>query len=199
MYTFMEMQLENKGYIVVKNILSDKALKILEPYAKLLPTDKSSYDVWPGQATNNNTSPECFTCDVLGSDRLEIINELYNNQSLPCYKKTWLRDCDIAVQKIPVGGTIPKHTDHCILSLTVFLSEVKGGEFWWWDHNNDKHIVNSCYNTGIISCADNYTRGASHEVNVVEEGTRFTMQLFVFDKKNKTAEKKSVIWDMENL
>lgn len=199
MYTFMETQLESNGYIVIKNILSDKALKILKPYARLLPTDKSSYNVWPKKSTNNNTAPECFTCDVLGKDRLEIIDELYNNQTLPCYKKTWLKDCDIAVQKIPVGGFIPKHTDHCILSLTVFLSDVKGGEFWWWDHNNDKHIVNSCYNTGIISYSENYSRGASHEVNVVEEGIRFTMQLFVFDKKDRTTEKKSVIWDMENL
>lgn len=193
------MQLENKDYIVVDNILSDKALKILGSYAKLLPTDKSSYNVWPSEATNNNTAPECFTCDVLGSDRLEIINELYDNQSLPCYKKTWLKNCDIVVQKLPVGGFIPKHTDYCILSLTVFLSEVKGGEFFWWDNNQNKHIVNSCYNRGIISCSDNYFRGLSHEVNIVEEGTRFTLQLFVFDKKNKTAENVSVIWDMEKL
>lgn len=195
----METQLENKGYIVVNNILSDKALKILEPYAKLLPTDKSSYNVWPSQATNNNTNPECFTCDVLGGDRLEIINELYNNQSLPCYKKSWLRECDIAVQKIPAGGSLPKHTDYCILSLTVFLSEVKGGEFCWWDQNNIKHVISTSYNTGIVSNSSNYSRGPSHEVNVVEEGTRFTLQLFVFDKKKKTAENISVIWDTEKL
>ena len=191
--------MESKKYTIIENIFSDKVLKILAPYAKLLPTDKSSYDVWPAASTNNNTAPECFTCDVLGKDRLEVINELYNNDSLPCYKKNWLRDCDIAIQKIPVGGFIPKHKDHCILSLTVFLSKVEGGEFWWWDHNNDKHIVNSCYNTGIISCFDNYSRGPSHEVNVVKEGIRYTMQLFVFDKKKTTIDDPSVIWDMENL
>jgi hypothetical protein len=193
----MVTQLESKKYTVVDNVLSEKALKILESYAKLLPNDKSSYDVWPSEATHSNTAPECFTCDVLGKDRLEIITELYNNEQLPCYKKTWLKDCDIAVQKLPKGGFIPKHTDHCILSLTVFLSECEGGEFFWWDTSNNKHVVTPSFNKGIIAFYDTYVRGASHEVNEVKEGIRYTMQLFVFDKKNRTQEKKSVVWDLE--
>lgn len=197
MYTFMEMQLENKGYTVVKNILSNKALTILEPYAKILPTDKSSYDVWPDESTNNKTAPECFTCDVLGVDRIKIIEELYSNEQLPCYHKKWLRDCDIAVQKIPEGGFIPKHTDHCIFSLTVFLSEVKGGEFLWWDDSNIKNIVNTKYNTGVISVSNAFERGLSHEVSKVEEGIRFTLQLFVFDKRNKSNDEKGVIWEKD--
>lgn len=197
MYTFTEMQLENKGYTVVNNILSDKALNILKPYAELLPTDKSSYDVWPSEATLNNTAPECFTCDVLGKDRLEIIDELYNNETLPCYKKTWLKYCDIAIQKLPEGSFIPKHTDHCILSLTVFLSEVGGGEFLWWDQHNNMHTVSTSFNTGIIANYESYVRGASHEVQKVTNGVRYTMQLFVFDKKNESGEIKSVIWDMD--
>ncbi len=192
----METQLENKGYIVVDNVLSENALNILKPYAVLLPSDKSSYDVWPAESTNNNTAPECFTCDILGKDRIEIINELYNNSQLPCYKKSWLKNCDIAIQKIPKGGFIPKHTDYCILSLTVFLSTVKGGEFIWWD-NNTVHTVVPEYNKGVISCYDTYKRGASHKVTEVTDGVRFTMQLFVFDKNSKTDEIKSAIIDLE--
>lgn len=193
----MEMQLESKIYTVVESILSDKVLKILEPYAKLLPNDKSSYDVWAAESTNNNTAPECFTCDVLGKDRLEIVEELYNNDRLPCYQKKWLRNCDIAVQKLPVGGFIPKHTDHCVFSLTVFLSNVSGGEFVWWD-NEVVHIVTPSVNTGVIACYNTYIRGASHEVKEVKEGVRYTMQLFVFDKKDRTTDNKSVVWDLED-
>ena len=192
----METQLENKGYIVVDNIFSDKVLTILEPYAKLLPSDKSSYNVWPAESTNNNTAPECFTCDVQGKDRLAVIDELYNNIKLPCYQKKWLKDCDIAVQKIPVGGFIPKHSDHCIFSLTVFLSEVKGGEFYWWDEADEKHTIQSSYNTGIISYQDTFTGGFLHEVATVEQGVRFTLQLFVFDKKKQSKETQGVVWEI---
>ena len=196
MYTFMEMLLENNVYNVVDNIFSDKVLTILKPYAKLLPSDKSSYNVWPAETTNNNTAPECFTCDVLGKDRLAVIDELYNNIKLPCYQKKWLKDCDIAVQKIPVGGFIPKHSDHCIFSLTVFLSEVKGGEFYWWDEADEKHTIQSSYNTGIISYQDTFTGGFMHEVATVEQGVRFTLQLFGNDKKKQSKETQGVVWEI---
>jgi hypothetical protein len=192
----METQLENKGYIVVDNIFSDKVLTILEPYAKLLPSDKSSYNVWPNEVTFNKTAVECFTCDVLGKDRLAVIDELYNNIKLPCYQKKWLKDCDIAVQKIPVGGFIPKHSDHCIFSLTVFLSEVKGGEFYWWDEADEKHTIQSSYNTGIISYQDTFTGGFLHEVATVEQGVRFTLQLFGHDKKKQSKETQGVVWEI---
>lgn len=196
MYTFMETQLENNVYNVVDNIFSDKVLTILKPYAKLLPSDKSSYNVWPNEVTFNKTAVECFTCDVLGKDRLEVIDELYNNIKLPCYQKKWLKDCDIAVQKIPVGGFIPKHSDHCIFSLTVFLSEVKGGEFYWWDEADEKHTIQSSYNTGIISYQDTFTGGFLHEVATVEQGVRFTLQLFGNDKKRQSKETQGVVWEI---
>jgi hypothetical protein len=198
MYTFMEMPLENKQYIIAEDVLSKKVLKLLEPYARLLATDKSSYNVWPNEMTFNKTAVECFTCDVLGKDRIEIIDELYSNTALPCYNKTWLKGADIAVQKIPAGGQIPKHTDHCIFSLTVFLSSITGGEFVWWDHTDNQHTVTPKYNTGIISCADTYSRGLAHEVLPVQDGVRYTAQIFVFDKtKSSTNETKSVIWEIE--
>lgn len=192
----METQLENKGYIVVDNIFSDKVLTMLEPYAKLLPSDKSSYNVWPNEVTFNKTAVECFTCDVLGKDRLEVIDELYNNIKLPCYQKKWLKYCDIAVQKIPAGGFIPKHSDHCIFSLTVFLSEVKGGEFYWWGEADEKHTIQSSYNTGIISYQDTFTEGFLHEVETVEQGVRFTLQLFGYDKKKQSKETQGVVWEI---
>ena len=192
----MVMQLANKQYKVFENLFSSNTLNIIESYAKLLPGDKSSYNVWPSEATNNNTAPECFTCDILGKDRLEIINELYNNSTLPCYKKSWLKDCDIAVQKLPIGGYIPKHTDHCIFSLTVFLSAPPGGEFVWWDESNNEHVVTPKVNNAVIACYENFIRGASHEVRKVKDDVRFTLQLFVFDKKERTADK-SVVWDIE--
>jgi hypothetical protein len=185
MYTFMEMPLESKLFFTVDNIFSTKVLNLLEPYAKLLPTDKSSYDVWPGQATNNKTAPECFTCDVLGKDRLVIIDELFNNINLPCYQKKWLKDCDIAVQKIPEGGFIPKHSDFCMFSLTVFLTECVGGEFCWWDENNNKILVAPMHNRGVFATYNSFYRGANHKVLEVKENLRITLQLFVFNKKSK--------------
>jgi hypothetical protein len=191
------MQLENNSFIVVENIFSKEVLDLLEPYSTLLPSDKSSYDVWPSESTNNNTAPECFTSDVLGKDRLAIISELFNNNMLPCYNKTWLKQCDIAVQKIPVGGYIPAHTDFCLFSLTVFLSEVSGGEFCWWDKHNNKNIVEPKFNRGIIVSNQTYTRGLKHKVEPVKESTRFTLQLFVFDKNKSSLEKQGAIIEEE--
>lgn len=192
----MVMQLENKQYTVVENILSDRVLKLLEPYAKLLPSDKSSYAVWPAEATRNNTMPECFTCDILGKDRAEILHELFENPKLPCYKKGWIKHADLAVQKIPTGGFIDKHSDNCIFSLTVFLSEVVGGQFRWWDESNIMHTVYPTINTGVLACYNDYIRGAPHEVTPVESNVRFTLQLFVFSK-NKTNKRNEVIWESE--
>lgn len=194
----MAMQLENKKYTVVENVFSDKVLRIIEPYAKLLPSDKSSYDVWPEQSTGSKTTPECFTCDVLGKDRAEILNELFENINLPCYKKNWLKNADIAIQKMPVGGFIPKHSDYCIFSLTVFLSEVQGGEFVWLDEANTEHIVSPLVNKAVIACYNDYIRGATHEVKPVESGIRFTLQLFVFPK-HKIIERKDVNWETDKL
>ncbi len=188
------MQLENKQYSVVNNIFSDKVLKLLEPYSILLPTDKSSYDVWPLESTNNRTAPECFTCDVLGKDRTEIINELFENPNLPCYKKTWLKHCDIAVQKMPVGGFIDRHRDYCLFSLTVFLSSFEGGQFVWSDEQGNDHVVDPAPNKAVIACYNDYIYGAPHEVMPVISGLRFTLQLFVFSKQ-KTNQRTNVVWE----
>lgn len=183
----MVMQLESKEFLVVDNIFSDKVLNILEPYAKLLPTDKSSYDVWPDKSTKNKTAPECFTCNLSAKDRLLVIEELYNNSNLPCYQQKWLKNSDIAIQKIPTNGYIPKHSDYCLFSLTVFLSVCEGGEFCWWDENNTSYLIGSHINKGIVnSYCENFSRGASHKVLPVQSGTRFTLQLFVFDKFSNT-------------
>lgn len=194
----MAMQLENKKYTVVNNIFSNKVLRILEPYAKLLSTDKSSYNVWPERSTRNKTLPECFTCDVLGKDRAEILHELFENPNLPCYKKNWLRNADIAVQKMPKGSLIDRHTDNCIFSLTVFLSLVRGGHFVWWDEDGLMHTVEPAINTAVFACYSDYIQGAPHEVKTVESGIRFTLQLFVFPK-HKTTERKDVIWETNEL
>lgn len=181
-------------FLTVPNILSNSTLELLKPYSNVLPTDKSSYDIWPLQSTNNKTAPECFTHTVSNNIKLTIITELFNNSTLPCYKKPWLKHADIAIQKIPNGGFIPRHTDFCIFSLTVFLNEVSGGEFIWYDENNVENIILPNINTGIVASYDNFTRGASHKVERVTSSLRSTLQLFVFDKFNKSdTESRSVI------
>jgi len=177
----------------VPNIFSDSTLKLLKPFLEILPTDKSSYDIWPLESTSNKTAPECFTHTLTDNIRLTVISELFNNTELPCYKKKWLKDADIAIQKIPAGGFIPKHTDYCMFSLTVFLSSVEGGEFIWWDEQT-AHIVVPDINKGIVACYETFSRGPSHRVEPVISGLRSTLQLFVFDKFNKSNnESRSVI------
>jgi hypothetical protein len=60
-----------------------------------------------------------------------------------------------------------------------------------------KHNVSSQYNRGIVVGNKVFKRGLSHEVTSVEEGVRFTLQLFVFDKREKTDDNKSAIWEIE--
>ena len=186
--------MQTKKFTVVDGIFSDRVLTLLEPYAKLLPTDKSSYNVWPDRSTRNKTLPECFTCDVLGKDRTEILHELFENPALPCYKQNWLKDADIAVQKMPEGALIDQHADRCLFSLTVFLSSVNGGYFVWWDDDGFMHTVEPVVNKAVFASYDDYVQGAPHKVNPVESGTRFTLQLFVFAKHNNT-KRKDVVWE----
>jgi hypothetical protein len=196
----METQLENNKYTVFENLLSTKALSILEKYAQLLPNDKNTTDTWTDMHRLYPDLPNAYTCDVLGKDRLEILNELYNNETLPCYKKTWLRDADIAIHKMPHNTVVPKHTDYCMFSITLFLSKDKsftGGEFIWWDDNDDVHVVEPAYNKAIIACYDTFKRGASHEVPPIKDGIRYTMQLFVFEKRSETDEDRYAHWEVE--
>lgn len=189
MSTFMATRLENKRFNVIDNVFSDKVLTILKSYTKPLPVDKSSYDVWPAEVTNNKTAVECFTCDIVGNDKAQILYELYENATLPCYKKTWLKHCDIAIQKMPVGSSIYKHTDNCIFSLTVFLSAFDGGKFIWWE-GDTAHIVEPALNKGIYAYYDNYTIGADHQVTNVESNTRYTLQLFLYSKNIAATQRK---------
>jgi hypothetical protein len=175
------------------NIFSPSTLELLAPWSGILSTDKSSYDIWPAESTNNRTAPKCFTHTITDNLRLTVISELFNNPKLPCYKKMWLKNADIAIQKIPTGAFIPKHSDYCMFSLTVFLSTVAGGEFTWWDDKNT-YVIEPEINKGIFAFYETFTRGSSHRVEPVINGLRSTLQLFVFDKFNKTnSTTKSVI------
>lgn len=174
-----------KEYHVVEDVFSNSTLSLLKKYCAILPTDSSSYDVWPNQITNYNQLPECFTNTLQGKDKMVVLQELFDHNLLPCAGKKWLKDADIAIQKIVPGGSIRKHRDYCRFSLTVFLSDPDGGEFTWWDHEGINHVVPPKYNAGIYANYDEFCFGAYHEVRqVIADKTRFTLQLFVFDQNN---------------
>ncbi len=198
----METQLESNKYIIFENVFSERILKILSSYTQLLPTDKRTEQYWTDMHKLYPDTPNAFTCDVLGKDRMEIISELFENTRLPCYHKRWLRDADIAIHKMPDGTFVPKHKDHCIFSMTLFISptiDYTGGNFLWWDDNNNMLTVEPKYNTGIVAYYDNFKHGANHQVTTIHGGIRYTMQLFVFDKRNKSTDKdKYALWEKNN-
>ena len=172
----------------INDVFSDSTLAVLKNYCSILPSDSSSYDVWPNQITNYNQLPECFTSTVQGKDKMIILNELYNHSVLPCAGEKWIKDADIAIQKIVPGGSIAEHRDHCRFSLTVFLSEVIGGEFVWKNGTETvRYTVSPQYNRGIYAYYPNIEVGAKHEVLPVIADTRYTLQLFVFDQENNYA------------
>lgn len=176
-----------KEFVQVDNVFSQHILTMLTEHCHINSSDNSSYDIWPAETTNNNTAKECFSETLLGRRRMLVIQDLYENPILPCYQKPWLKTADIAIQKLPPGGYITRHMDTCFFSLTVFLnSVVSGGEFKWWDADNNTHIVSPRRNTGITAYYDfKLTQGAYHEVTPIDcDQTRYTLQLFVFDKSD---------------
>lgn len=177
----------DKKFTTVDNVFSERTLKMLSKYCDILPTDLSSYDVWPTEITNYNQLPECFTNTLYGADKMVVLDELFNSK-LPCAGKKWLKDSDIAIQKIVPGGNIAKHYDYCQFSLTVFLSEPAGGEFVWWDKNGKAtYTVAPGFNKGVYAFYETGSQeGAAHKVKTVHNNTRYTLQLFVFDKHNVT-------------
>lgn len=174
-----------KEFHTINNVFSDSSLAVLKKYCSILPSDSSSYDVWPSQITNYNQLPECFTSSLQGKDKMFILNELFNHSELPCAGEKWLKDADIAIQKIVPGGSIAEHRDHCRFSLTIFLSEVDGGEFVWKNESGTvRYTVSPQYNRGIYAHYPAIEVGAFHEVLPVLANTRYTLQLFVFDQEN---------------
>ena len=172
-----------KEFHIVNNVFSDSVLDILNTHCEIKSTDKSSYDIWPDQTTNNKTIAECFSHMLDGRDRIMVVQDLYSNPALPCYKKRWIKDANIAIQKIPKGGYITKHRDNCLFGLTVFLNEIDlGGDFIWWDEQDNLHTVRPECNTGVMAYYDHeLVRGAAHQVTPVEsDQIRYTVQLFVF-------------------
>jgi hypothetical protein len=169
-------------YLIQDNVLSiDLVDSLHEKYAKILDTDLSSYEIWPKETTQYGALPESFAANIEGSERINIITELYNNPSSPFYKNKMIRNGRIAIQKLVDGGSIPVHSDVCIGSLTLFLNkdEIQGGEFYWTDKDGNKHCVTPAYNRGVYTLADTVVTTASHGVNPVIGSNRYTLQMFV--------------------
>ena len=169
-------------FVYVENVFSDEVINFLvDTYAKVLENDNSSYVVWPKEMTNNNTLPEAFSTTVSGADRIKVLNDLVNNQTLPFndYKK--IKSAQLAVQKLLPGCLIPEHNDKCIASLTVFLNKenVNGGEFVWEDKGIEITVVPK-YNCGVYALYNEGTVGNMHKVNKVSgDATRYTLQMFI--------------------
>lgn len=169
----------------IDNVFSNGTLQILHKYCSVLPSDNSSYDVWPDVITDNKTLPECFSTTLYNKDRIVVLADLFEHSALPCANKSWLKSADIAIQKIVPGGGIREHQDHCKFSLTVFLNDPSGGEFHWWNELDDVHVVKPKYNTGVYAFYEKCEYGAYHNVTPVTGNiNRYTLQLFIFDKEN---------------
>lgn len=168
-------------FTYTENIFNSKILQTLQSkFCEVKSNDKSSYEVWPTTITANCTLPKAFSETVEGGDRMALILAIASNHNLPFYKDDRLKFAQFAVQKMPVGCSIPNHTDTCKASLTVFLNDnVEGGEFIWLDNDIEKPITPKV-NCGIYSHFNSVTEGASHKTNtVIGTNTRYTLQMFL--------------------
>lgn len=167
-------------FTFTENVFSKGLLELIQSkYCTIKTTDNSSYNVWPAESTNNNTLPEAFSETVTDGVRMALILAIASNNQLPFSKDEGLKFAQFAVQKMPAGCSIPAHADTCKASLTVFLSEVKGGEFIWLDNGTEVSIAPKV-NCGVYAYFDNVVEGAIHKTNPVEGiDTRYTLQMFL--------------------
>lgn len=167
-------------FTYVENILSDSVIAHLcERYAKLNATDNSSYDVWPLEMTASKTLKECFSETLQPSDKVLVATDLYSNSKLPFFENSKIKFAQMAVQKIPPGGYIPNHPDTCTASLTIFLNEVEGGEFVWYNGGQGTSITPK-FNSGVYAFFEDRVIGLEHCVNVVKgDKNRYTLQMFI--------------------
>lgn len=172
-------------------MLSDASLRLLDKHCYISEDDISSYEIWPTDVTQDGEATECYTHNIDAGERGMILTDIFNNSDLPCYKQNWLRNADLAIHKIPQTGCITRHADSCYFSLTVFLNDVQqGGQFVWWDHNQDQHYIKPVRNQGVFAHYDQHGEGADHKVvPVYSPEVRYTLQLFVFDKEGVNAVK----------
>ena len=184
-HTYMVMLLENKlSFDLLTDVLSVPTLIELGKHASVSDTDISSYDIWPTEVTEDDQAPECFTHNLTGKIRSMVLHDIFMNDQLPCYKQSWVKNADVAIQKIPHQGFITRHIDTCEFSLTVFLNTVHhGGHFVWADEQNNEHYIKPVFNSGVYAYYETAIQGAQHEVLPVRsKQCRSTLQLFVFDK-----------------
>jgi len=172
--------MDEQKFSLISDVFSANTMSMLHKHCNIYTTDKSSYAIWPDSVSS---TVECFSHTLTGKDRITVLYDLCNNADIPC-DVSLLKTSDIAIQKIPPGGSIGRHADNCHFSLTVFLNDIdQGGEFVWLQ-GDQKNIVQPIKNHGIFAYYNGeHTGGADHEVNEVKGSvTRYTLQLFVFDK-----------------
>jgi hypothetical protein len=178
-------------YCYRNNVLSDELIDSLNAkYARVLDTDLSSYDIWPKEATQDNSLPESFATNIEGAERMAIIDYLYSNADSPFYKDKRVRASRIAVQKLLDSGSIPVHTDTCVASMTLFLNKdnIGGGEFFWIDDDGFEHCVVPKYNKGIFTIAETSVTTLFHGVKQVTGHNRYTLQLFIWEHEKNNIE-----------
>jgi hypothetical protein len=170
----------------IENVFDETILnRFYNKYFQILDSDLNSHDIWADSATKNKTLPECFTSNLTTQERYELIEYLYSTPTSPFHQDNRIRNCDVAIQKLLPNCSIPKHTDTCIGSMTVFMNKEydtsNGGQFVWYDPEVEKvsYSVIPKWNCAVWS----YNSGIEHEVTTVNQHNRITMQFFIWDNK----------------
>ena len=186
----------DKKFTFYENILSDSLVDELHDYyyGKIIDMSRDKYgDLFVDAYLNGEARTVLPSTIHLTSDQqIRIVEELYNNESLPFYKnKKLLRSLStpMKINNFLDRGGLPPHTDMAWGSMTLYLNkewkEEWGGKFVWWTDDDTEQengfAITPKYNCGIIDCYPEPTAGCLHRVEKVTQ-ERISVQAFWNDR-----------------
>ena len=166
------------------NFLPPNIINNLVSKYSLWSDDDKPSDYWPDKTKSKNAVVKVQK--LTKQEEVTIRDFLFeSNRSVFQYDNR-LKDCVFTVYKAEPGYVLSKHNDHVAGSLTVFITpntvNNPGGDFVWYDVNDNKHIIKNNLNTGIQwkNLYKEPKANPYHETTV-NNTDRFTLQMFIME------------------
>jgi len=165
---------------------TDITENILSKYSLWNISEDKSSDYWPDGTKSENAVVKVQK--LTKQEEVTIRDFLYESPRSVFCDDNMLRDSVFTVYKAEPGYVLSKHCDNVRGSLTVFLNndadDNSGGDFVWYDVNDNKHTIKNKFNTAVQwkNLYKDAKANPYHETTV-NNTDRFTLQMFIMEKE----------------
>lgn len=168
-------------YTKIDNVLDADLLEYMyNKYCTVSSLDHVSNNYFNAPATLDGTLPEWHIQPMDKSDKMAVLESLLKrNPTVKGFTK--FHRASANAHKMSAGTSIASHSDPCIASITVCLTDdYTGGEFNELDAEGN--IINTIWlgkNSACIYYGPDAYTSPPHSVDTISSGNRITLQIFV--------------------